>query len=183
VPKAAGSGQLVSIDAVRGCDLVSCAKRLLQVDGARTRDGGFSTFDASSIFFDLAGVRDTVEQPASPQTLLLLFAADLRFRLRWQIEPALAERQTVVAAPYIETGMAFGLAFGVSRRWLTELFRFAPKPAASFWVDKGPSHKQSPSSGFLEFCSADLPIQEPFLSHFAAYFTELERRGKCRRLS
>ena len=48
--------------------------------------------------------------PANPLLgrLLLLYAADLAFRLRWEIRPALAEGYTVVAAPYVETAVAFG---------------------------------------------------------------------------
>ena len=48
----------------------------------------------------------------SARTLLLLYAADLAFRLRWQIRPALAEGRTVVAAPYVDTAVAFGRAAG-----------------------------------------------------------------------
>ena len=42
-----------------------------------------------------------------PRTLLLLYAADLAFRLRWEIRPALAEGHTVIAAPYLDTAFAF----------------------------------------------------------------------------
>ena len=38
---------------------------------------------------------------APPQTLVLLYASDLLFRLRWEIRPALAEGRTVVVAPYV----------------------------------------------------------------------------------
>jgi thymidylate kinase len=183
VRKSQTSGQLVSVDAVRGRDLVPSAKRLLNLNGVRRPTGGFSTWDASSIFFELRGAETTSEETPSAQTLLLLYAADLRFRLRWQIEPALMEGQAVIAAPYVETGLAFGLASGLSRRWVMELFRFAPKPSAAFWVGGTPPVTSSPTAGFLEFCSDDLPLREEFFAKFAAHFDELERRGKCRRLS
>src|SRR5215472_12094101 len=177
-------GQLVSVDAVRGRDLVPSAKRLLNLNGVRRPTGGFSTWDASSIFFELRGAETKSDETPSAQTLLLLYAADLRFRLRWQIEPALLEGQTVIAAPYVETGMAFGLALGLSRKWITELFRFAPKPSAALWVNgAGTWGKTSPMSGFLEFCNDSLLIADDFFDKFVAHFVNLERRGKCRRLS
>jgi thymidylate kinase len=182
VHKTEAPGQLVSVDAVRGRDLVPSAKRLLNLNGVRRPTGGFSTWDASSIFFELRGAETQSEETPSAQTLLLLYAADLRFRLRWQIEPALLEGQTVVAAPYVETGMAFGLALGLSRKWITELFRFAPKPSAAFWVAGGPA-SSPPTAGFLEFCRCDLPMRDEFFQKFVAHFDELARRGKCRRLA
>jgi|SRR5215831_8077340 len=184
MPKASGKGQLISIDSIRGRDLIPSARRLLHLNGKAKRPGGFSTWDASSIFYELHGVQSEVDETLSAQTLLLLFAADLRFRLRWQIEPALLEGQTVIAAPYVETGMAFGLALGLSRKWITELFRFAPKPSASLWVNgAGTWGKTSPMSGFLEFCNDSLLMADDFFDKFVAHFVNLERRGKCRRLS
>jgi thymidylate kinase len=183
MPKGSGSGQLVSIDSIRGRDLIPSARRLLNLNGKGKRPGGFSAWDASSIFYELHGVQAEVEETLSPQTLLLLYAADLRFRLRWQIEPALLEGQTVIAAPYVETGVAFGLALGLSRRWITELFRFAPKPSAALWVEGNLPAKSSPMSGFLEFCCDDLPLSADFFDKFVAHFDNLTRRGKCRRLA
>jgi thymidylate kinase len=183
VPKPKESGELVSVDAMRGRDLIPYARRLLQTNGHRKPNGGFSTWDASSIFFELNGAKGRLETTASAQTLLLLYAADLRFRLRWEIEPAISEGQTVIAAPYVETGIAFGVAWGLSRSWVTELFRFAPKPAAAYWVARAPALTVSPTSGFLEFCRHDLAPHPDFFDRFAAHFDELERRGKCRRIS
>ena len=169
-------GQLVSVDAVRGRDLVPSAKNLLQT---KRRNDGFSTWDASGIFFELDGKRrETGDQP-SAQTLVLLYAADLRFRLRWEIQPALAAGQTVVAAPYVETAVAFGLASGLARKWLSELFRFAPRAAVGYWVDGNPPASPSPHSGFLEFSRHALP--NDFFDQFTAHFAALEERGKLRR--
>ena len=64
------------------------------------------------MFQELA-VADEAAGAPSARTLLLLYAADLAFRLRWQIRPALAEGRTVVAAPYVDTAMAFGRAAGL----------------------------------------------------------------------
>ena len=183
MPKATGAGHLVTVDAIRGRDLIPAAKRLLHINGTGRRSGGFSTWDASSIFYELYGVQSQVRESLSAQTLLLLYAADLRFRLRWQVEPALIEGQTVIAAPYVETGIAFGLALGLPRRWVIEVFRFAPKPGAAFWIDGASHGSRAKMTGFIEFCSHDLVLPGDFFGKFAAHFEGLERRGKCRRLS
>src|SRR5204863_7343087 len=99
--------------------------------------GGISRWDASGVFQDLA-VADSGAGAPSPRTLLLLYAADLAFRLRWQIRPALSEGRTVVAAPYVETAMAFGRAAGLPPGWLINLFRFAPRPPEHYFVHRHP---------------------------------------------
>ena len=181
--KSPGAGQLVSVDGIRGRDLTGSAKSLLQKTPDSTRAGGISTWDASSIFYELKGIREEVAETLSPQTLLLLYAADLRFRLRWQIEPALLEGQTVVAAPYVETGVAFGLAMDLPERWVVEVFRFAPRASAAFWVSGSLPASGAGTTGFLEFCKDDVALREEFVSKFAAHFESLERRGKCHRMS
>ena len=166
-------GQLFSIDAVCGRDLLPAAKRLFEVK--QKGRGGWSTWDASSIFFELNGL-DLDDQP-SARTLILLYAADLRFRLRWQILPALEDGGTVVAAPYVETAIAFGLAFGLPLKWMTELFRFAPRPTAAYWLNGHAPTADSPTAGFLEFCGNILP--KDFFEKFGEHFKKLQRQGKC----
>ena len=89
----------------------------------------------------------------SARTLLLLYAADLAFRLRWQIRPALAEGRTVVAAPYVDTAMAFGRAAGLQAGWLTNLFSFAPRAAERHFVHVHPreAHATGAKGGFVGF--------------------------------
>jgi thymidylate kinase len=175
VPKSATTGQLISLDAVRGRDLVPSAKKLLKKPKS---DGGFSTWDASSIFFEMVEIPS--EDRPSARTILLLYAADLRFRLRWEIEPALKNGRVVVAAPYVQTGIAFGLAMGLSQQWVTEVFRFAPEPGDAFWIDGSPPKTASKTTGFLEFCHDLLPGE--FFDRFTSHFETLERQGKCRKL-
>ena len=173
--KSGVEGQLFSIDALASRDLVPAARAFLKSKSAG--EGGFSSWDASNIFYELQKL-NAADLP-SARTLLLLYAADLRFRLRWEILPALEEGQVVVAIPYVETGIAFGLAMGLPEKWLTEVFRFAPAPAESFWLNGGHPGPAEPSSnaGFLEFCSDILP--ENFFETFAAHFEELQKRGGC----
>src|SRR5712692_7687444 len=110
---------LVSVDGVNGAAVKTAARAVLAETG-RARRGGVSAWDASGLFEELA-VADQEAGTPSARTLLLLFAADLAFRLRWEIEPALAEGKVVVAAPYIETAVAFGRAAGIGGPWLDNL--------------------------------------------------------------
>ena len=111
--------------------------------------GGISRWDSSGVFQELA-VADAEAGAPSARTLLLLYAADLAFRLRWQIRPALAEGRTVVAAPYVETAIAFGRAAGLKAGWLTNLFRFAPRAAERRFVDSQ-SAREIAKDGFVGF--------------------------------
>jgi hypothetical protein len=114
--------RLIAVDGIQTAAVIAEARAAL---GAPSR-GGISKWDASGVFQELA-VADETAGSASARTLLLLYAADLAFRLRWQIRPALAEGRTVVAAPYVDTAMAFGRAAGLTPAWLTNLFLFAPR--------------------------------------------------------
>ena len=137
--------RLISVDGIEASTMLAAAKRAL---GSPSR-GGISHWDASGVFQDLAVADDAAGAP-SPRTLLLLYAADLAFRLRWEIRPGLAEGYTVVAAPYVETAMAFGRAAGVPVGWLTNLFRFAPRPAESRFV-RGSRKRAKVVDGFVGF--------------------------------
>jgi len=142
---------LISVDGVNGAAVKAAAREALSAIG-RARRGGISVWDASGLFEELA-VADEEAGTPSPRTLLLLFAADLAFRLRWEIEPALAEGKVVIAAPYIETAVAFGRATGISAGWLANLFGFAPRPGDRRYVDTAPPRAVSDREGFVEFCS------------------------------
>jgi len=135
-------GRLVAID---GVDLA--AVRAAARDAIREMNvprGGVSHWDASGVFHELG----LVNGDASPRTLLLLYAADLAFRVRWQIAPALAEGRTVVAAPYVATAIAFGRAVGLPSEWLTNLLAFAPRHTEARIVDPGRAASTRPS-GFV----------------------------------
>jgi hypothetical protein len=154
--------------------------------------GGVSQWDASNIFFEL-GRRDPEQHPPlSPRTLLLLYAADLAFRLRWEILPALKEGRHVLAAPYVQSAIAFGRAAGLPQQWLVSLFGFAAKPQACYRVkavERRSDWIEEPSDGFLEFCCATLsassPRWDPTKLHgkFTRFLDALEHRRGCQRLT
>jgi hypothetical protein len=146
--------RLIAVDGVEASAIFAAAKAALAAStpgepGAR---GGISRWDASGIFQDLA-VADEEAGVPSARTLLLLYAADLAFRLRWQIRPALAEGRTVVVAPYVDTAMAFGRAAGLQAGWLKNLFNFAPRAAERHFVHIHPreAHVTGPKGGFVGF--------------------------------
>jgi len=122
-------GRLIAVDGSRGKDVTVAAGDIL---AALKRDGiecAVSRWDASGLFTDLAaGGRG--DRNVSIRTLSLVYAADLAFRLRWEIRPVLEAGGVVIAAPYIETASAFGTICGLDEEWLRLLMRFAP--AADF---------------------------------------------------
>ncbi len=151
---AQGRGKLVAVEGTRGPDVIDAAQRLWRhlTEG---KSGGVTRWDASGTFYEVSLTKGKHLTP-SPRTLLLLYAADLAFRLRWEIRPALAEGHVIVAAPYIHTAIAFGAAARLPRKWVTELFRFAPPPHACYHVrerKKGAGWKGKSRDGFLEYCS------------------------------
>jgi hypothetical protein len=141
--------KLVAIDGVDASAVVAAARRAIVGPGR----GGISHWDASGIFQDL-GVADAEAGAPSARTLLLLYAADLAFRLRWEIRPALAAGRTVVAAPYVATAVAFGRAAGVPAGWLVNLFRFAPPPRERHFVSA--PRGAAARDGFVAFASEQI---------------------------
>ncbi len=136
---AATAARFVAVDGVNG-GAVQQAARAELARARRTARGGISVWDASGVFGDLIVPGDRAGYP-SARTLLLLYAADLAFRLRWEIRPALAEGRTVIAAPYVQTAIAFGRAAGIPAKWLRDLFAFAPRPDRARTVPAWPSRR------------------------------------------
>ena len=140
---------LIAVDSVSGAALKTAAREALaSLD--RRRRSGISHWDASGLFEELAIADEHAGRP-SARTLLLLYAADLAFRLRWEIKPALAAGRGVVAAPYVDTAIAFGRAAGLRGGWLKNLFRFAPAPADRWFVEPARGRGARQGGGFVEF--------------------------------
>ena len=157
-------GRLVALDGTNGAMLRSEAERLAHLC-CGAADPAWSLFDASNTFYELRMVKARNLTP-TPRVLMLLYASDLLFRLRWEIQPTLQEGRTVVAAPYVASAMAFGAAAGLPKEWLEELFNFAPKPEASFRLKekkKGKEKKKDGNGepGFVEFFCASLARHYP----------------------
>ncbi len=140
---------LIAVEGVSSLALERAARAALASLDHRTRSG-ISQWDASGLFGELA-VADMSAGRPSARTLLLLYAADLAFRLRWEIEPALEAGRSVVAAPYVETAIAFGRAAGLKSGWLQNLFGFAPVPADCRFVEPARTRAAHTGNGFVEF--------------------------------
>lgn len=179
-----GRGRLIALEGTGGRSMAVATKRLERSLRRTETVAGVSAWDASDIFFQIASGARGIPAPP-PRTLIHLYACDLAFRLRWQIRPALAEGATVVAAPYIETAIAFGRGAGLPHSWLREIFSFAPAPDACYRVPESTipvERRGKPSDSFLEFCFAQLrngpgyweieQIRRRFQIH-------LESRGRC----
>ena len=149
---ARGSG-LIAVEGVDAPAVRAAAKEAL-AGVERKRRTGISEWDASGIFHELAVAENSAGR-ASARTLLLLYAADLAFRLRWEIRPVLADGKCVVAAPYVATAVAFGRAAGLPARWLEDLFSFAPAADESLFVDSDTNRGRG-TRGFVEFGCAHI---------------------------
>jgi len=128
-------GRLISVDGTRGKDVTLAANDIV----ARLKHDGIecavSRWDASGLFTDMtAGIGG--ERNVSIRTLSLVYAADLAFRLRWEIRPVLEAGGVVIAAPYIDTAVAFGAICGLDEEWLRRLMRFAPAAGYRGLVDE-----------------------------------------------
>ncbi len=141
--------RLIVIEGVNGGAMNAAARAIAAAN--RRGHAGISAWDASGIFSEVL-VADVGAGDPSARTLLLLYAADLAFRLRWEIKPALAAGRLVVAAPYVETAVAFGHASGIDRDWLLDMFSFAPPPGVRRHVDAPPARSRADRLGFAEFC-------------------------------
>jgi hypothetical protein len=189
VPGKAGRGRLIAVEAARGRDAERGAAKVRAGLRSKRRDvrAGISRWDASGTFFELRlGGRKV--RALSPRTLLLLYASDLAFRLRWEIGPALADGRIVIAAPYLETAIAFGEAAGLPGKWIAELFRFAPRADVCLHVKSAkdaPGWKQRPMDGFPEFGAAALADRKtaragaPRCDQASAALRRLKRARHC----
>lgn len=177
-------GTLVAVEGVNGAAVRSIARAVVGGTDRRER-GGISRWDASGIFEELAFAGKEAGMP-SARTLLLLYAADLAFRLRWEIRPALAEGKVVVAAPYVATAIAFGRAAGIGGAWLTDLFRFAPPPGETRYVDSAPARAVGRRGGFIEFgferlaTASNGPSRQDLVDRARAYLQMTSRRSRIR---
>ena len=184
-------GRLIALEGSGGRTMTVAARFLVRELRQQNAESGSSVWDASDLFFQIGQGARGLPGP-SPRTLILLYASDLAFRLRWQIRPALKDGGTVVAAPYVETAIGFGRAAGLPQPWLRQIFEFAPPADETFRVPEDAAAvdpRRTTANSFLEFCLAQLrngpgswdteAIRCGCLSHLA----RLEARGKCRVVS
>src|SRR5215471_16947469 len=88
------SGRLVSLDGANGSFLLTKTPRLARL-WCGEGDPAWSQWDASNTFLELRMLKAKNLTP-TPRVLILLYASDLLFRVRWEIEPTLKEGRSVV---------------------------------------------------------------------------------------
>ena len=147
--------RLIAIDGSRGADVTKSADRLAAELRRRGVTCAISRWDASGLFGELA--QSAERASLSPRTLSLVYAADLAFRVRWEIRATLDAGGVVIAAPYVETAIAFGAGCGLPEQWLRELLRLAPAAdvqglAHERKLDRG--WKPRLDRGYPEYCAA-----------------------------
>ncbi len=149
-------GRLIAVDGSRGRDTTAAAIAIVETLRKAGVECAVSQWDASGLFGELASAPDDGRDGISPRSLALVYAADLAFRLRWEIRPVLEAGGVVVAAPYVETAIALGAGYGVSEQWTRQLLRFAPTAdwrgrAEERKVDR--PWKRRTDRGFPEYCA------------------------------
>jgi hypothetical protein len=154
-------GRLIAVDGTRGKDVTLAANDLAARLKAEGIECAVSRWDASGLFADLAA---GTSGGISIRTMSLVYAADLAFRLRWEIRPVLEAGGIVIAAPYLDTPVAFGSACGLDPRWLEGLMRFGPAPDFRGLVDERKINKpwkRRTDRGYAEFGAAMLEMPAP----------------------
>ena len=156
-------GRLIAIDGSRGKDVSLAASDLVAKLKHQGLECAVSRWDASGLFTDLAaGVKN--DRNVSIRSLSLVYAADLAFRLRWEIRPVLEAGGVVIAAPYVETAVSFGTICGLDEAWLRTLLRFSPAPDFAGLVDERKIDrpwKHRSNRGYAEFGAMMLEVAAP----------------------
>ena len=174
-------GRLITVEGSRGKDTDAAAATLVNALKDARVESAISHFDASGLFGELAAAAGA-HRHISVRTLTLVYAADLAFRVRWEIRPVLEAGGVVVAAPYAETAVAFGVSCGLSAEWIRELLRFAPIPDLRARAEeRKPNRGWKPrlDRGYAEYCAAMLVHSAPRLASKRARrdaITLLDRR-------
>ncbi len=156
-------GRLIAVDGSRGKDTAAAAEALVERMRGSGVECAISRWDASGLFGELAATARG-DRNISMRTLALVYASDLAFRLRWEIRPVLEAGGVVVAAPYIETPIAFGAGCGLSEEWTRQLLRFAPQADVRGRADERKLDrpwKRRTDRGFPEYCAMMLDASAP----------------------
>jgi hypothetical protein len=155
-------GSLIAVDGSRAKDVNAAANAIAAALKANGVECAVSRWDASGLFTELAaGAHD---RNVSVRSLSLVYAADLAFRLRWEIRPVLEAGGVIIAAPYLETAIAFGGSCGLDEQWIRQLLRFAPHAALHGRTEERKTHrpwKRRTDRGYCEFASVMLDVSAP----------------------
>lgn len=95
-------------------------------------------------------------------TMDLFYATDLADRLEKQILPALRAGFVVLTDRYVYSTMARSIVRGADKQWINDVFRFAPKPHAVFYLRIDVSHltPRVLASGGFDWWESGMDFQE-----------------------
>jgi hypothetical protein len=181
-------GRLIAIDGTRHKDVAAAAAVVVASLKERGIECAISRFDASGLFGELSAA--PADDHVSARALTLVYAADLSFRLRWEIRPVLESGGVVIAASYVDTAAAIGGSHGLDQSWIRQLLRFAITPhyrARSEERKPGKGWKARLDRGYGEYCAAmieqALAGSQNNARHAAAAFLSQYRAGKVYQLT
>ena len=163
-------GSLIAVDGSRAKDVNAAASAIASALKKKGVECAISRWDASGLFTELAAGAHN-DRNVSVRSLSLVYAADLAFRLRWEIRPVLDAGGVIIAAPYIETAVAFGASCGLDEQWIRQLLRFAPAPAIHGRTEERKTRrpwKRRTDRGYCEFAAVMLDVSAPKRASHAA---------------
>lgn len=133
-------GLFIVIDGIDGCGKStqvrslneSLSQRGLPVSVSRWKD---STYIEKLYIGDLIKRIQKGSVVIPPQARTFLLGADISNRCETMIKPWLDEGRTVIGDRYIYKIIAQGIARGLDKNWLENLFSFAPEPDLKIMLD------------------------------------------------
>jgi dTMP kinase len=136
-------GIFIVLDGIDGCgkstqvNLLkrSLAERNLPVNVSRWQD---SSYIEKLYIGDLIKRFQTGSVIIPPEARTFLLAADISNRLESMIKPALDEGSIVIGDRYVYKVIAQGIARGLDKKWLKNLFNFAAPPDLKILLDVPP---------------------------------------------
>jgi hypothetical protein len=164
------AGRLIAIDGSRGKDVAGAASAIADALKAEGAECVISRWDASGLFTELAAGA-TAGTGVSIRSLTLVYAADLAFRLRWEIDPVLESGGIVIAASFVDTAAAYGASCGLDEEWIRQLLRFAPNATIYGRTKERKTNrpwKRKLHRDYCEFGAAMLDVSAPKRASHAA---------------
>ena len=129
-------GKLVILEGIDGCGKTTHAKLVTQWLTAN----GHSVLHTKEPSRGPIGLllRDYLKKETQPLIDALLFTADRAEHVEKEINPAVEEGKIVVCERYYFSTIAYQMAQGLDKKWLTELNAFATKPDLVILLDLNP---------------------------------------------
>ncbi len=130
----------VIIDGIDGCGKSTQVKALAESLSRKGHSAVVSKWQDSSYIKHLY-IGDLLKRIQEgnvvipPESRTFLLGADVVYRLESKIKPLLQEGRIVIGDRYIYKIIAQGIARGLDRRWLADLFEFVPEPEVKIMLD------------------------------------------------